>query len=198
MLDAPVRRILATPLDSAAGSLQRLGLGANLVTVLGFVLGLVAAWFVASESYGIALLLLVLSRLADGLDGALARRRGETRLGGFLDTTLGAFALLVIAFAFATARQQNGLAAAFLVLGLALTLITDLAARAFARRAPHPADEQPFVLCEKSETFIIYVLMMLIPWAFALFAYAYGVLCFFSGGMRFATAVSSLSDTAKS
>jgi phosphatidylglycerophosphate synthase len=195
MLDAPVRRVLATPLNAAAGTLQRIGLGANFVTVLGFVFGLVAFSAISSESYFVGLAFLILNRAMNGIDGALARRTRQTRLGAFLDVSLGAVVSLAVPFAFAIARQQNGLAAAFLMLGLTLVALTNLAARAFASPA---ADEEPLVLCEQTETFVVFALMILIPWAFALFAYAYGALCLISAGIRFAVTASSLSTTAKS
>ena len=198
MLDAPIRRVMATPLNAAAGTLQRVGLGANFVTITGFVLGLIAVGAIASEEYLVGLVFLLLNRIADGLDGALARRTRETPLGGFLDATLGVAVSLGVAFAFAIARQQNGLAAAFLMLGLTLVAVTNLAARAFGSPATGAGSEQPLLLCEQSETFIFFVLMSLIPWAFALFAYAYGALCFISAVIGLAVAASSLSNTAKS
>jgi phosphatidylglycerophosphate synthase len=198
MLDAPIRKVLATPLNTAAGTLQRIGLGANFVTVTGFILGLIAIGAIASESYLVGLAFLLLNRIADGLDGALARRTRETPLGGFLDATLGVGISLGVAFAYAIARQQNGLAAAFLMLGLTLVAATDLAARAFAPRSAAAESEPALVICEKTETYIFFILMTQLWQLFALFAYAYGALCLVSAGMRLATAASSLSNTAKS
>lgn len=196
MLDVPVRKVLATPLDGAARTLQRLGVGANAVTVAGFVFGLAAAVAIAAESYSAGLLFLILNRIADSVDGPLARLTHESRWGAFLDVTLGAVAYLAIAFAFAASRQQNGLAAAFLMLGLTAALVTNLAARAFT--PPGAAAKQPLVLCEQTETFLVFVAMILVYWAFALFAYAYGTLCLISAAMRFAAIGSSLGGTAKS
>jgi phosphatidylglycerophosphate synthase len=44
--------------------------------------------FLALRWYGAALAAILLNRLLDGLDGALARRRGLTDAGGFLDISL--------------------------------------------------------------------------------------------------------------
>ena len=85
MLDAPLRRLIDPPLDAAAGRLAAIGLSADAVTLAGFAVGLSAIPLLAAERYGAALAVILVNRLADGLDGALARRRGPTDLGGFLD-----------------------------------------------------------------------------------------------------------------
>lgn len=79
-------RALLAPLVRLA---QRLGITPNRVTVIGFVVVVVAAVLVALEQLLLGGALLVAGSLLDAVDGALARATGGgTPFGGFLDSTL--------------------------------------------------------------------------------------------------------------
>ena len=88
-----IPRGLATSLRGGlaplARSLHGLGIRANTVTVLGFLLTVVGVALLAAAQPGAALLVLLLGALCDTLDGQLARAAGGgTRFGSFLDSTL--------------------------------------------------------------------------------------------------------------
>ena len=69
--------------------LHALGIRANTVTVLGFLLTVVGAALLATAQPAAALIVLLLGSLCDTLDGQLARASGGgTRFGAFLDSTL--------------------------------------------------------------------------------------------------------------
>jgi CDP-diacylglycerol--glycerol-3-phosphate 3-phosphatidyltransferase len=69
--------------------LQRLNVSPNAVTVLGFVLSLFAAAFLAVGRWRLAIAMIVLSGVLDGVDGLLARQAQKiTRFGAFLDSVL--------------------------------------------------------------------------------------------------------------
>ncbi len=89
MLDRPVRALLAGPLDRVATLLDRPAVTPDRLTIAGLVLGLGSAVAGAVQLWPLALGLWLVSRLADGLDGPLARRRGtrDAGAGGFLDIT---------------------------------------------------------------------------------------------------------------
>lgn len=89
MFDAQLRPVLAPPLDRTAGWLDRAWITPDRVTVAGLVTGLGSAVAAGAQLWALALGLWVVSRLADGLDGPLARRRGvrDAGAGGFLDIT---------------------------------------------------------------------------------------------------------------
>ena len=71
MIDAlilPAQRRLLQPLAQA---LHRRGICADRITLAGFGIGLFAVPALALGWYGVALALIMLNRLADGLDGAV-------------------------------------------------------------------------------------------------------------------------------
>ncbi|MFJ4037080.1 CDP-alcohol phosphatidyltransferase family protein [Microbacterium sp. NPDC090007] len=93
MLDRSMRAVLSGPLDAAAAVLDRPGVTPDRLTIAGLVLALASAGAAAAQWWAVAVVLWLVSRVADGLDGTLARRRraqgrgGESEAGGFLDIT---------------------------------------------------------------------------------------------------------------
>ena len=95
MLDSSVRRIIDAPLARAAGVVDLPWVSPDRLTIAGLVMGLGSAAAAAVQWWWFALVLWLLSRLADGLDGPLARRRRAqqapeetgSEAGGFLDIT---------------------------------------------------------------------------------------------------------------
>jgi len=69
-------------LNRAGAWLAERGRTADATTVVGLAIGLLALPLLAEEHYGWALLVILLNRLIDGLDGAIARRCGPTPFGG--------------------------------------------------------------------------------------------------------------------
>ena len=94
MFDARLRLLIAPGLDRAAGWLDVSWVTPNRLTGLNLVLGLASAALAASQLWIPALGAWLICRLADGIDGPLARRRAanagrdsssESGQGGFWD-----------------------------------------------------------------------------------------------------------------
>jgi phosphatidylglycerophosphate synthase len=72
-----------------ARALAGMGVSANAVTIVGGLLSILGAGFLAAGNPLPALLVLLVGTLADTLDGQLAKAAGGgTRLGAFLDSTV--------------------------------------------------------------------------------------------------------------
>ena len=85
----PLRRFAHQALDPLVRALLALGLRADHLTGLGFLLSLAAALQFAIGRFRLAAILAAASGLCDILDGQLARRSGAaTRFGAFLDSSL--------------------------------------------------------------------------------------------------------------
>jgi len=85
MLDAPIRQRLHQPLDAIAARFEKWGASANQLTGVGLLVGVGACVAIAADRWIVGLVMWLLNRLIDGLDGSLARRVGTSVLGGFLD-----------------------------------------------------------------------------------------------------------------
>lgn len=150
--------------------LVRLGVTPNGITVATFLLALAAATLIAVDRPWAGLVLWLVSRLGDGLDGLLARQSGQTTaFGGYLDITLDMAGYAAMVMGFAVARPDISLAwVAILtgyVVGITTTLALSDATRASGRRVT--AVDRMFqftpALTEAGETTAMYVLWVVFP-----------------------------------
>lgn len=200
MLDPLMRRIIDPPLNFLGRVLARRGMSANMLTFTGFGLGMAAMAFIAMGFYGIGLLFLMLNRLSDGLDGAVARATQKTDLGGFLDIVLDfiVYAGIVLGFAFAV-PERNALYAALLLFAFMGTASSFLAFAIFAAR--HGLETQARGakslyylggLAEGTETFLFFIAFCLWPQYFPHLSVAFAIICFITTFSRIAIGFKTL------
>ena len=176
--------MIGPPLDAAGRRLAAAGVAADTVTLAGFAVGLLAIPLIAVESYGLALGAIALNRLADGLDGAVARQRGPTDFGGYLDIVCDFLFYGGVVFGFALARPANALPAAFLIFSFVGTGASFLAFAILAAKrglATTARGVKSFYhlggLTEGGETIALFAALCLLPDAFAPLAWGFGALC---------------------
>lgn len=192
MLDAPARRLIGPPLDRAGRWLAARGVRPNTVTLAGLALGLGAAGMVAAGWPGLALVPLITSRIADGLDGAVARASGRSDFGGYLDITCDFFFYGAVPLGFVVLDPSgNGLAGAVLLLSFYVngTSFLGFAILAEKRRLDTTARGIKNLyfsggLLEGTETIAFFVLLCLLPTAFAPLAWVFAALCFLTALTR--------------
>lgn len=196
MLDGVMRKLIDPPLNDAGRGLATLGITANQLTLTGLALGFAAAILVASGNFWWALVLILLSRLADGLDGAVARATQKTAFGGYLDIAADFFFYGAVPFGFVVVDPAaNALAGAFLLFSFYFNGTTFLGyavlAEKFGLRSEKRGAKTLYYaagLLEGTETIVFLVALCLWPHAFAPLAWVFGLLCFLTGGARLATA----------
>ncbi|MFN8946203.1 MAG: CDP-alcohol phosphatidyltransferase family protein [Alphaproteobacteria bacterium] len=202
MFDAVIRPHIDKPLARVATHLVRWQISANSVTAMGFLLGMGAAGLIASGQFVPGLVLFLVSRVLDGLDGAVARQTRLTDLGGYLDITLDfiVYASMVMAFALAD-PARNALAAAFLTTSFMAPAATFLAYAIFAAKRGITTEIRGRKsmyylggLTEGFETILTLSLMCLLPNWFPVIAIVYALMCWITGGTRIAAAVQAFSS----
>jgi phosphatidylglycerophosphate synthase len=181
----PLQEMLLRP---AARALAALGVGADRLTLLGFAAGVAAALALALGREMAGLLLILVNRALDGLDGAVARIAGPTDRGAFLDIACDFvfYALVPLGFAFAD-PARNALPAAALIAAFVGTGSSFLAFAVIAAKRGLPADAYPAKgiyylggLAEGAETIAVFVAMCLWPALFPLFAWVFAAICLFT------------------
>ena len=185
MLDRRATSLLRPAITRGARWLVRAGLSADQLTLLGFCLGILAALLIASEHYWTGAAAILLSRLLDGLDGAVARQTRVTDAGAFLDIALDFLFYASIPLAFAVADPaRNALAAAVLLAafvgtGSSFLAFAVLAAKRGLTSTDYPDKSFYFLggLTEATETLIFFVAACLWPAYFPLLAYGFALLC---------------------
>lgn len=89
MLSKYGRSLLAVPVNATARRLHALGVTPNGITLIGFLLTVVASTLLAFGELRWGGIVLLLASLCDMLDGALARFTNQvSKFGAFLDSTL--------------------------------------------------------------------------------------------------------------
>ncbi|KTE01895.1 hypothetical protein ATE68_23025 [Sphingopyxis sp. H038] len=195
MFDARLRPLIDPPLNAAGRRLAAWGIGADAVTLAGMFAGLAAAAAIADGLYAAGLALILLNRLLDGLDGAVARATGLTDFGGYLDIVADFVFYVAVPVGFAVATPHNSFAALLLVAAFALTgtsflAYATLAAKRGVETAAHGRKSFFYStgLAEGAETIACFVLMCLMPQHFLPIAAIYAALCLITVVQRSVTA----------
>lgn len=185
MFDAALRSVIDPPLKTVGCWIAARGVAADQVTLVGFAIGLAAAASIAIGHLGLGLALIILNRIADGLDGAVARATAPTARGGFLDIALDFvfYAAVPLAFA-ALAPAQNALPAAallasFVANGAAFLAYAITAERQGLATEARGCKSMYYVsgLAEGGETIAVFCALCLWPGAFSWIAYVFAILC---------------------
>jgi phosphatidylglycerophosphate synthase len=185
MLDRQMLALVRPLIDRIATIAHVYGFTANQISLFGFAAGVLAAVMIAAGIAELAVIPLIINRICDGLDGALARRQGPTDRGAFLDITLDFlfYASIPLAFAFANpsanALPAAVLLAAFIGTGTSFLAFAILAEKRSERSTDYPSKAFYYLggLAEGSETIFCFVLMCLLQDWFPPLAYLYSILC---------------------
>jgi phosphatidylserine synthase len=202
MLDSTLRPLIDPPLGYVARGMRRLGVSANVLSVLGAFAGAGAGAAIAAQRFGLAVALFVVSRLLDGLDGAVARIHGPTAFGGYLDSVCDYVCYAAIPLGFALALADWALPAAVLLASFILSGASFLAFAAVAAPRGLKTERQgrkSFYylagLAEGTETIVVFILMMLQPKWFTALAYGFAAICTLTVFARLASARRLLPDS---
>ena len=171
MLDRAVLAFLQRPIQSTARRICQLGLRADQVTWLGFLFGACAVPMIIWHQMEWALVFIGLNRLADGLDGAMARHTQATDRGAFLDITLDFLFYSAIPLAFAIANPaDNALPAAVLIYsfigtGCSFLAFAILAGKRGLSSSAYPTKGFYYLggLTEATETILLFIFMCVFP-----------------------------------
>lgn len=172
-------------MDVVGKKIVKRGISANFVTIIGFVIGLLAINFLSLEKYGYALICIIINRIFDALDGAIARNSKVTDFGVFLDASLDYMFYAGIIFGFALANpEQNAIAASFLLFTFAAAACALLAYAVIAYKnnvsEEFKLGQSPFYLgglAQGFETLVALLVLCIVPSLFMQIAIILGVLC---------------------
>ena len=200
MFDVALRRFVDPALNRIAVGIVDARISANMLTISGAGLALAAAFFITQSNFAAALGLILLNRIVDGLDGAVARINGPTEFGGYLDTICDYIFYLSIPVTFGLMDSVNQIPALLLVASFTLTAVSFLAFAAIAaRRVSDDGAHGPkaFIystgLMEGAETIAFFVLFCLFPGFFPTLAIIFAALCLLTVLQRFILAAKSFS-----
>ncbi|MFY8328349.1 CDP-alcohol phosphatidyltransferase family protein [Pseudoalteromonas sp. ZZD1] len=186
MLDKYITPVIKPLLLPVVMFLDKQKITPDQLTVIGFIIGLLAVPLLAFELWYGALIAIAINRIFDGLDGALARySKQSSSAGGFLDITLDFLFYAAIPLGFILANPtQNAIAGAIL---LAAFIGTGSSFLAFAIAAEKFKLEKPQFkyksfyylngLTEGTETIALFIALCIWPQYFALLASLFAFAC---------------------
>jgi len=192
MLDPLLRRWIDPSLNRAGAWLARRDMSANAFSLAGLAVGLIVIPLLAWGHYDMALLVILLNRLIDGLDGAIARHKGTTPFGGYLDIMCDMGFYAAVPIGFALAQPGNALWAALLLASFVCTASSFLGRAVLAAQRGEPDDGARGLksffhaagIVEGTETIIAFVLFCFFPAGFPWLAGIFAGLCFWTAAAR--------------
>ncbi|MGM7319344.1 CDP-alcohol phosphatidyltransferase family protein [Idiomarina sp. ST10R2A5] len=185
MFDPKILPVTRKVLDIPARLLVRAGISADQVTVAGFFIGLLAVPLLAFQYYELALVAILLNRVSDGLDGAVARRTQLTDAGGYIDIVLDFIFYSAVVFGFLLAvPEQNAIAAGVLLVtfmgtGATFLAFASVAGKRGIENPDYPNKSLHYMggLTEGFETIMAFVAFCLWPQHFSVLAYVFAAAC---------------------
>lgn len=203
MFDARLRPLIDPPLNAVGRALARWGISANSVTLAGLVPALAAAIAIAQHHYVAGLVLILVNRLIDGLDGAVARASAPSDFGGYLDTLADYVFYVAVPLGFGLAAAENTVAAMLLIASFTLTCASFLVFAAIAAKrgeesTKHGAKSFFYStgLAEGGETIAAFIAMCLWPAQFPVIAIGFSALCLLTVVQRSLLARKAFADVA--
>lgn len=206
MFDARLRAALAPSFDTAARLIDFPVVTPNRLTGLNLSAGLASAAVAASQHWIPALVMWLLCRLADGLDGPLARRRAaepssDSGQGGFWDIcadfiVYGA-TVIGVAIGASAAHQAPWLPFMLVLFAYYINGASFLAYSSIAERNGKQLDDGRSLsflggLAEGAETVVVHSLWLIFPAAAAHIAVVWAVLVCLSAAHRIAVGFHAL------
>ena len=192
MMDGRARKIIQPGLDQIGIWLAARGVKADHVTIFACLVGLAAAGLIAVGYMIVALVLIIVSRICDGLDGSVARASQKTDFGGYLDITLDFVFYGVVPLAFVIYDPTaNALAGAALIFSFYVNGASFLAYAIVAEKRGFSTTARGVKsiyfttgLAEASETYIVFGVFCLWPAWFAPVAWGFAAICLYTALSR--------------
>ena len=201
MFDAQLRPLIDRFLNPIGRGLVTRGVTANQVTMIGAAFGLIAAGCAAAGLFYPALWFVIANRVIDGLDGAVARASLSSDFGGYIDIVSDFIFYSAIPLAFAVARPETALAAAFLIFSFIGTATSFLGFAILAEKhqvTTQIRGKKAFYylggLTEGTETILLFLAMLVWPDYFSVMAIIFGILCWVTTGTRIYAAYRQFND----
>ena len=202
MLDGYARTLIDPPLNAVGRMIAARGVTANGMTMIGLGLGLSAAVLIAFGWTVLALIPLLAGRIADGLDGAVARATQQTDFGGYLDITADFLFYGAVPLGFVLLDPvANGPAGAFLLTAFYFNGASFLGFAILAEKHGKTTSAQGQKslyysngILEGTETIGFFVLISLFSQQFAMLAWIFGALCFVTATLRIYAASKTFTD----
>ncbi|MBZ9686613.1 CDP-alcohol phosphatidyltransferase family protein [Clostridium estertheticum] len=164
MLDTHGRKYISPLFKGAANIFLKLNMTPNNITIIGFIIGLLPFVFIYFDKPLIAVILLWVSGFLDAVDGEMARiSKMSTPLGTLMDVTFDRLVELGVILAIALKEPKSMLQLLFLTSTIIISMTVFLTVGALSRNKGSKYFYYQTGVAERTEGFIFFTLMILIP-----------------------------------
>lgn len=196
MLDTHARKYVKKPIDRISQILLGLQLSPLQVTIIAFVIGLLAsAIMLITKMILLPVLLLWLSGLLDAVDGNMARVSNQkTDIGGFCDIVFDRIVELSIILSLAYIYPNSAFELLILTAMILISMTIFLTVGALAVNNKEKSFKYQVGLMERTEGFIFFTLMMLFREHVSTIAIIFALAIAYTIVQRFREAIYLLKD----
>lgn len=186
MLDTHARKYVSPIIEWGAKLFLKLKLNPNQVTVLALLLGISTSIFVYFDMAIVGVVVLWLSGYLDAVDGAMARSSNSSSSFGTLldvasDRLVEVSMIVVLGMKFIDVRLNLIILTASIVMSMTIFLTVG----ACSEKKGMKSFYYQAGVAERSEGFILFSLMILLPQYLGIITNIFSVLVLFTAGQRF-------------
>ena len=191
MIDRKINGYIDSYLNPIANIFYKIGVDPNWVTFLGLIVAFICFAVLSYGLFYLGLILILINRFLDGLDGRLARLGKPTKFGAFFDITsdFAFYALIPLGFA-VFSPNENALPTAFLLAAFYVNGSSFLAEAVITEKYNIRVDRSDkgffysFGLIEGFETICFFLFICFFPNLYTNAAYIFFVLTLFTHAIR--------------
>ncbi|MCF6137419.1 CDP-alcohol phosphatidyltransferase family protein [Pseudalkalibacillus berkeleyi] len=161
MLDTHGRKYVQPFIEKTADFFLKLGLSANQVTVLGFIIGVSSGIFIYFGYTFLAVFILWFSGFIDAVDGTMARKTKPSSWGTLLDITFDRLVEISVILGLAFRYTNSMWALLLLSVSIIFAMTVFLTVGALSEKNGIKSFYYQAGLAERTEGFILFSLMMI-------------------------------------
>lgn len=163
MLDTHGRKYVQPLIKVLANIFIKIGLSANQVTIIAFLLGLSVPLSIYLGYPLVGIIFLWVSGLLDAVDGTIARLKGSNLFGGLMDITFDRIVEIGMILILAIKYPENNLLFLLLTSSIIISMTIFLTVGTLSSKVSEKSFYYQAGLAERTEGFIFFTGMILFP-----------------------------------
>lgn len=186
MIDTKLRYKFQSVFDKIAKIFIYFKIKPNTITLFAFLIGIASGLFIAFNMLYIAILLLWISGILDVLDGSVARlTKNTSKIGAYMDLIFDRMVEAAIILGFAYLIPSNYFVYLIFFVAVIFNFTTFIVAGSIFQNTGNKSMHYDVGIAERTETFIVFTLMMLFSTYTFYILMAFNIIIFITGIIRF-------------
>ncbi len=186
MIDTKLRHNVQPAFDKVASMFVKCHIKADTITVMGFIIGIVSGVMIAFNHLFVSFVLLWISGLFDVLDGTVARLSGtSSKRGAYMDLIFDRMVESAVILGFYFLLPNHAFFYILFFISVLFNFTTFIVAASLFENKGKKSMHYDVGIAERTETFIVFSLMMFFPAYTAWILLTFNFIIFLTGIIRF-------------